>query len=234
MTTFTHFDARGAFLGELWFFARGEAIDPNVLETGGIRVVHAERSRFPRWYANGYLLPEVVTAGARFVELDVRSMGPHYSETVWHVKVFTCADANGDELDHLQTKAFPGHYPDDLPRLLKAAAISETVNATVVGQYLARREPLDARLESIAPWLRPPPFSESELLRDAVWEVPSSGPLTSVRVRESHVVGAVDLKVTGVVRTAISLESVAELDDLLWRVATSFLSTSAERREHWD
>jgi hypothetical protein len=233
MTTFTKFDARGAFLWELWFFVRREAVDPAILEAAGIRVVHAQRTRLPRWYARIYLVPEVVTEGARYAEVDVTSMGPHYDMATWNVKVYTCTEAC-DELDHSFGSAFPGHYPRDFPRLLSAAAISGTVDATVVGQYMVRREQLGPRLEAIAPWLRSAPFPENELLREATWEVPGGGPLTSVRVREAVEVGAVYLKATGMVHTAISHESVAEVDDLLWRSATAFLSTSAERREQWE
>jgi hypothetical protein len=121
--TFDRFDGRGTYLSEVLVFFHGASIDRELLLAHGVKVSFVpKKRREARWFAKEiYLLPELLQQGAWFASVEVRSLGPEFSETYWTLRLAVAPD--DDPPEDMRERAFPGTFPGNLPALLRLGRI---------------------------------------------------------------------------------------------------------------
>lgn len=224
--TFDRFDERGTHLAELLVFVNGPPLARDVLVSHGIEVTFVPKKRREAyWFANGIcLLPELPQAGAWFAEVEVRSLGPEFSETYWTLRFAVAPDDSPPE--DMREHAFRGAFPGNLPVLLQLGQIHGRQNLRMRAKYLTRRDRIPSTIEAIAPWLASPPPPGRVLPRETTWDVVGYPALTQVALRETDHDGAVWLRAQGELQTVMSAEGVDVLDAALWADLTTFMAAS--------
>jgi hypothetical protein len=227
--TFDRFDGRGTHLAELLIFVQGPAIERAVLAAHGVKVRFVPKKRLEaRWFANDlHLLPALPQQGDWFASVEVRGLGPAFSETYWTLRFAVVPDDAPPE--EMRQHAFPGAFPDNLPALLHLGQIDGAQSVRVRARYFTRRDRIPSTVDAIAPWLASSPPHRELVPRQTTWHVAGYRALTQVCLQETDYEGAIWLKAHATLQTVISAASLDAIDAVLWADLTTFLAASDRR-----